>query len=341
MGAKQHNMPAEWSTHRSTWTAWPADASLWLENLRPAQNEFADLCRAIGAGEALDILVRSPEEKAEAAALLANLPVRFHMIPYGDIWLRDTAPVFMRHPDGSLVASCFQFNGWGEKYILDHDAEVALNIAESCGLPIRRSPLVLEGGSVEIDGEGTCLTTRQCLLNPNRNGALTPLAVETAVKEALGVDKVLWLDQGLQNDHTDGHIDTLARFVAPATVVCMRTEDKDDPNFESLEKIYHDLCGFTDARGRRLEVMTVPSPGLVVDEDGRLMPASYLNFYIANHSVAVPTYGSAQDETAVAALAKFFPGRRTTGLSARAILSGGGAFHCITQQEPVCLKDQQ
>lgn len=333
--------PAEWDRHSACWLAWPGHGHLWRENLAPAQAEWAALCLAIAeqGGEGLEILVQ--DDAAEAAARAALAPVlgqvRFHRVPVGDIWLRDTAPIFVKDVDGRLHAACFRFNGWGGKYVLPEDDHVAGRVAAQSGLPRRDQDWILEGGSVEVDGEGTVLTTRQCLLNPNRNPGLIQAELEAALTLGLGARKVLWLDEGLLNDHTDGHIDTLARFVAPGVVVCMQALDGDDPNATALDQIAADLATFTDARGRRLQVVRIPSPGLVPDEEGEPMPASYVNFYIGNRTVVVPTYGTPHDEAAVAALAPLFPGRRVLGRSARAILSGGGAFHCITQQQPEVL----
>jgi agmatine deiminase len=200
--------------------------------------------------------------------------------------------------------------------------------------PVFSTEFVLEGGSVEVDGEGTVLTTRQCLENPNRNPGRSTAEVERELERGLGAKTVLWLDDGLENDHTDGHIDTLARFVRPSAVVCMSPASPEDPNRRVLQEIERSLKSMKDVAGRRLEVYTLPSPGEVRDEDGRLMPASYVNFYIANTTVIVPQYGIANDAAAVAALTPLFPGRRVFGAPARAILAGGGAFHCITQQLP-------
>ncbi|AGY58795.1 agmatine deiminase family protein [Gloeobacter kilaueensis] len=338
-----YHQPAEWQPHAACWLAWPSDASLWEQKLPKAQQEFAALCRAIAdpdprtgerRGEQLEILVPDAEREQEARLALEDLSARFHRIPFGDIWLRDTAPIFVVDSQDRLSTVRFAFNGWGNKYILPGDSEVSEAIASRVGLMGRRFAWILEGGSVEVDGEGTCLTTRECLLNPNRNPGLDTAAIEKGLQEALGVRRVLWLERGLLNDHTDGHIDTLVRFVAPAKVVCMEACEPDDPNREVLEAIAEELSRFRDAQERPLEIARIPSPGRILDEDGTVMPASYVNFYIANRTVVVPTYGSPYDEEAVQKIGTLFPGRRTVGLSARAILSGGGAFHCITQQQP-------
>lgn len=335
------HQPAEWDRHSACWLAWPSHGHLWQENLAPAQAEFAALCVAIAedGGEPLDLLVQDDAAEAEARAALAPVlaKVRFHRIPVGDIWLRDTAPIFVKEGTGALFAACFRFNGWGEKYVLPEDDRVATRVGAASGQSMTRHDFVLEGGSVEVDGEGTVLTTRQCLLNPNRNPGLSQTEIEAALRTSLGAEKVLWLDEGLLNDHTDGHIDTLARFTAPGVVVCMEARDPADPNAAILDRLAADLAAMTDARGRRLQVVRIPSPGLLENEDGEPMPASFVNFYIGNETVVVPTYGTAFDAEAVAAIARLFPGRRTVGRSARAILSGGGAFHCITQQQPEVL----
>jgi agmatine deiminase len=335
------HQPAEWHPHRACWLAWPSHGHLWQENLAPAQAEFAALGIAIAedGGEALDLLVQDDAAEAQARAALAPVlaKVRFHRVPVGDIWLRDTAPIFVQAADGALHAACFRFNGWGGKYVLPNDDQVAGRVAALSQVPTIDHGWILEGGSVEVDGEGTVLTTRQCLLNPNRNPDMDQAQVEAGLREGLGAEKVLWLDEGLINDHTDGHIDTLARFVAPGVVVCMEAQDPADPNAPILDRLAADLAAMTDARGRKLRVLRIPSPGVLENEDGDLMPASFVNFYIGNRSVVVPTYGTAHDKAAVGALAPLFPGRRVVGRSARAILSGGGAFHCITQQQPEVL----
>ena len=342
-GALGFAQPAEWADHEAVWLAWPSHPELWQDALEPVRSAVGEMVRAIldphpvtGAprGERVDLLV--PDEGAAALARerLGGRGIRFHRIPFGDIWLRDTAPVFVAAPGGRRAAVLFGFNGWGGKYVLPHDAEVSGRIAGAAGLPRFSFPWVLEGGSVETDGEGTILTTRQCLLDPSRNPSMTLPEIETGLREALGARTVLWLGDGLVNDHTDGHVDTLARFVAPGRVVCMYPDGPADPNREALRAIEKELRSFRDAAGRRLEVVPLPSPGLVAGASGEPMPASYVNFYVGNRAVVVPVYGAPNDARAVDAVAALFPGRRTVGVPARDLLAGGGAFHCISQQQP-------
>ncbi|MDX2233971.1 MAG: agmatine deiminase family protein, partial [Hyphomonadaceae bacterium] len=240
-------IPAEWAPHRALWTAWPSRADLWEDNLEPARAEVGAMIEALATGERVRVLAAGPEAVASArAALPANVDVID--MPFGDIWLRDTGPIFAETEDGR-VALGFRFNGWGGKYVLDGDADVAGAVATVAGVHFVGLPFVLEGGAVEMDGEGTVLTTRQCLLNPNRNPGWTQADAEAALKGALGARKVLWLDEGLANDHTDGHIDNLARFVAPGRVVCQGPW-WNDPNTKVLDAIARALEAMTDAEGR-------------------------------------------------------------------------------------------
>lgn len=344
---------AEWSPHQSCWLAWPSQADLWLENLEQTQMEFTQLCKAIvdldpatkkPRGESLHILVSSIEAQQQAQKALIGLPVHFHQVQFGDIWLRDTAPIFVQNKQQKQIAIQFDFNGWGEKYDLPGDRGVSAFVATHSKtqqqVPVEifsASPFIFEGGSVDTDGEGTILTTDQCLLNPNRNPNMTREQIENKMN-LLGARKVIWIKEGLLNDHTDGHVDTIARFIAPGKVVCMTAIDpKTDPNTQILKDIEMTLRNSVDAQGRKLEVHLIPSPGLILDSQDEIMPASYVNFYISNTSVIVPTYGSIYDHEAVQSLQKLFPDRKVIGLSAKAILAGGGAFHCITQQQPVVL----
>jgi agmatine deiminase len=336
------HQPAEWAPHTACWLAWPSHGDLWEETLTVAQAEFRALAAAIAdvdpethepRGESLNVLVPDAETAQVAANALKGLAARTHLISFGDIWLRDTAPLFLKNAEGETATVRFRFNGWGGKYSLPHDGEVSEKIAQKTAFRQFSMPFVLEGGSIDVDGLGTCLTTRQCLLNENRNPGMSQQELEAALNEAIGVTKVLWLGDGLVNDHTDGHVDTIARFAPNNRVICMEARDANDPNKEILEKISSDLEQMANARGEKLEVVRIPSPGPLVDEEGEIMPASYVNFYIGNTTVVVPTYGTQYDEEAVAKIGACFPERRTVGLSAKAILSGGGAFHCISQQQ--------
>ena len=334
--------PAEWAEHRSVWIAWPSHPELWGEALEPVRGAWLEMAAAVAdvdhatgtaGGERLEVLVPDGANEALARSRMAGLPARFHRIPFGDIWLRDTAPLFVAGADG-VAAVSFGFNGWGGKYVLPDDDLVSARVALAARMRAFAFPWVLEGGAVEVDGEGTCLTTRPCLLNPNRNPGMSKAEIEDGLRDGLGVESVLWLGDGLRNDHTDGHVDTVARFVAPGTAVCMRASGSDDPNAAALAAIARDLRRLRDARGRRLAVVEIPSPGLVLDDDGEVMPASFVNFYIGDRAVVVPVYGTRRDDDALGALEPLFPGRRVVPVFARDLLTGGGAWHCITQQEP-------
>jgi agmatine deiminase len=328
------HQPAEWTPHEACWVAWPSDLALW-PTLSEVQDSFTSMCRAIGAssesrpGERLEVLVRDAAAQREAERALAGLDVRFHEAWFGDIWMRDIAPVFLTNAAGALASVRFVFNGWGEKYVYPGDEKIAARVQEIVGLPSFASNLVCEGGALEVDGAGLCMTTREVALNPNRNPGRSEREVEQALIEALGVKRIVWVDRGLLNDHTDGHIDNTARFIAPGKVLCMRAADASDPNADALAEIERTLAH------AGLDVVTITSPGLVTGRDGRPLPASYLNFYIANASVVVPTFGSRHDDTALAALQALFPSRAVRGVPAKVLLEEGGTVHCITQQQPL------
>ncbi len=321
---------AEWNHHSACWLAWPRPEP-WKHDLATIGASFdqlcasfTELCRAIAASEPLRILVHDDVARDQAAAALSDLEVELVPIPYGDIWLRDTAPVFCSR-GARLTGVCGRFNGWGGDYLFEHDPEVSRAIADHVGAEIVDLDLVFEGGALEMDGTGNAITTRQCLLNDNRNPGLSEADVSARLGAAFGIDRLTWLDTGLRNDHTDGHVDTLARFVAPGVVAIMEPADN-DPNRDVLLSISEALASFDQVR--------VPSPGAVSRMDGELLPASYLNFYISNGAVVVPVYASRYDDAAVAAIAAAFPDRETIGLDATTILAGGGAFHCLTQEQP-------
>jgi len=332
----------ETDPHEAVWLAWPYLE--WGSYLGAAQSEVAAFATRLAThgGERVRMLVANDALGAEAVAALQGAPVELVDASYGDIWTRDTGPIFVRLESGDLAAVCFAWNGWGGKYLYEDDAGVAAAVAAHVGVQvISLSPMVAEGGAFELDGAGTCLTTRDCLLNPNRNPGMDEAKAEAELERMLGVSAVLWLDGALGNDHTDGHIDTLARFVAESTVLCMEP-DVGDPNHDTLLGVRSSLGSMRDARGRRLEVVTIPSPGRVESDDGTVMPASYVNYYVANQAVFVPTYGAANDERAVDAVGRLYPGREAIGIGAKGILTGGGALHCITREQPArAPKDEQ
>jgi len=332
--------PAEWEPHAAVWSAWPSAADLWLDDLKPARREIAALFKAIAdvksgkpRGEKLKILANGKEAVASATKALAGLGAEIIPAMFGDIWLRDTAPIFTRKGK-KLEAASFLFNGWGGKYVLPGDGGVSAFVAARADASVGVHDWVLEGGSIDVDGKGTALTTKQCLLNPNRNPDLNKAQIARRLRNALGIEKLIWLGDGLANDHTDGHIDNIARFIAPGVVMCMEPSGADDPNRDALKAIIADLKAAKDVKGKKLEIVTVPSPGRVEDEEGEVIPASSMNFYIGNTTVVVPLYGAKTDGAAVKAIEKAFPGRRTVGLPAGHVITGGGSFHCITQQEP-------
>jgi agmatine deiminase len=317
------------------WIGWPSHGELWEENLAPAQAEVEALVRALaGPGrERVKLLVGKPEALDHARARFAGLD-QVEVIDgrFGDIWLRDTGPIF---GSGSARAAAFRFNGRGGKYELEYDDTVADQIGRMAGAALERHAFILEGGALDHDGQGTILTTRQCLLNPNRNPDWTEVRAEAALGDALGARKVLWLGDGLLNDHTDGHVDNLARFIAPGVVACPVAWGKGDPNDHVYDAVARALSEMTDATGLPIKVLRLPSPGFVGDEDERPVPASHMNFLIANGAVIVPTYGDDRAaDLACQGLKTVFPDREIIPLPSIAILSGGGSFHCISQQEP-------
>ena len=315
--------PAEWAHHKAVWIGFPSHADLWLDDLEPARDEvvaFAKAVHAEGRGETV-ILVAADVGSATTAKRLAPF-AQVVMEPFGDIWLRDTAPIIVG--DGS--ARDFQFNGWGGKYDLPGDDTIGQRLAASRHKRVETCAWVLEGGAIDGDGTGTVVTTAQCLLNRNRNPSLSKAEIEARLASDLGYTRVVWLGDGLVNDHTDGHVDNLARFVGEGRVAVPQAADN-DPNWQ----VYQNAARDAEAAG--LEVVTIPSPGRVL-RDEEVVPASYMNFYIGNAAVVVPLYGAENDAAAVVAIQALFPDREVVGQRADHILTGGGSFHCISQQIP-------
>jgi agmatine deiminase len=333
-------MPAEWEPHAATWVAWPHAETTWPGCLADAEREFEALVRALARSERVELIAQSESHARALASRLGELvtdrAVRLHVLATDDVWLRDIAPTFARDAAGGLVAVDWTFNAWGGKYPpWDRDDAVAERIASLCGVARVRPELVCEGGALEVDGEGTLLATEPTLLDPKRNPGIAKDTLETRLLELLGVRRIVWLGGGIEGDDTDGHIDDIARFVAPARVVCAREPDRSDPNHAPLEECREHLLAARDARGRALEVIDLPMPPPLTAEDGARLPASYANFYIANRAVLVPVFGAPSDSRALDTLRPLFPGREIVAIPSRALVRGLGAVHCLTQQQPV------
>ena len=319
-------MPPEWAPQDWLWIGFPHLADEWPGYLDAAQEQIAGFANAVAdSGQEVRLLVRDEANEARARSLISEA-VTLEQRTYGDVWLRDTGPLVVAGGDGQSAVR-FGFNGWGGKYLMEGDQTVGGELARDAGLPIITSKMILEGGAVDGDGTGLVATTEQCLLNPNRNPHMTREEIEVELELLLGFDRVLWLGEGLINDHTDGHVDNLARFVRLNQLVVPEATGSDDPN----AGLYADAKARAEAFG--VEVVTIPSPGLIT-RDGAIEPASYVNFAITTHLVVVPTFGSPHDEAGVEALAALFPDRETVGLPADAVLAGGGGFHCASQQMP-------
>lgn len=314
----------EWALHKAVWIGFPSHPDLWQDDLEQARSEvvaFAAAVHADGKGEQVLLVAADEEAAAEARRLAPFAEVVIEL--FGDIWLRDTAPII--GADG--VAHDFDFNGWGGKYNLPGDDDIGQRLAAERGKPLKRHDWVLEGGAIDGDGTGLVVTTEQCLLNQNRNPDLSRGGIEARLQADLGFDRVLWLGDGLLNDHTDGHVDNLARFVGEGRLA-LPIGGENDPNWQVYQQ------AMQRARAFGVEVVPVPSPGRVL-RDGEIVPASYMNFYVGNAAVIVPVYGASNDDAAVQAIQAIFPDRQVIGLRADAILTGGGSFHCISQQIPM------
>ncbi len=325
-------MPPEWHPQDWLWIGFPHDPVEWPGFLGAAQEQIAAFANAVAqSGQEVRLIVRDEANAARARSLVSSA-VKIEQRIYGDVWLRDTGPLVVAGPgpkpgEHQRVARRFGFNGWGGKYLMHGDQTIGAELAEEAALEVTHSEWVLEGGALDTDGTGLVATTEQCLLNPNRNPQLSRGEIELRLERDLGFERVLWLGDGLINDHTDGHVDNLARFVAPGVLALPRATGSDDPN----AAIYADARTRAEAFG--LTVREVPSPGRV-ETDGRIEPASYMNFCITSKLVVVPIYGTVHDADGVATIAALFPDRDCVGILADAVLAGGGSFHCASQQMP-------
>ena len=333
-------MPAEWAPHEATWLSWPHNRDSWpgvFEGVEPAMVEFV---RALAESEPVYVNVLDADHERHVARLLdPAVPrerLRFYRFPTNDAWARDHGAIFVTResPEAPRLAIDFDYNAWGGKYPpFDLDRRIGRQMAEALGVPRFESDIVLEGGSIEVNGEGALLTTEQCLLNPNRNPTLGRAEIERVLERAFGVSEVIWLGDGIEGDDTDGHIDDLTRFTAPGAVVTVVEPDRSDPNHAPLAANRRRLADLVLLGGRRLDVLELPMPEPQYLQDQRL-PASYANFYVANEAVLLPAFGCAADDTARGVLAECFPGRRVVPIDCRTLIAGLGALHCLTQQVP-------
>ncbi len=336
-----YRMPAEWEPHAATWLSWPRpDGISFPDSYQRVQPALAKMVDALHDSEPVHINVCDVAHEASVrnAFLKHNTRhshVTFHRIPINEPWCRDHGPIFVtRDAAPRLAVIDWDYNAWGWKYPpFDDDDDVPTRVADTLGVPIHTPGMVLEGGSIDVNGTGTLLTTKSCLLNPNRNPDLSQAVIEQRLMDYLGVKKILWLGDGIEGDDTDGHIDDLTRFVDDSTVVTVVEEDEDDANYAPLKDNRALLDKMTTADGTELMVLEMPMPRKIA-RDGQRLPASYANFYIANKVVLLPTFCDAHDKWAVAVLTKAFPGRTVVPIDCRELIWGLGAFHCLTQQQP-------
>jgi agmatine deiminase len=333
-------MPAEWAPHRATWLSWPHNLETWPTDLEKVREIWIQMVAILAPYERVCLLVNDARTEQEVTARLtaAGAPpdVTLLRIPTIDVWMRDYGPTFVTRNshDAPLALNDWIFNGWGGKYqTYQEDERVARAIAERLNVPVFDHEIVLEGGSIEVNGAGVCLTTEQCLLNRNRNPHLSRQEIEQYLKSSLGVSQVIWLGDGIVGDDTDGHIDDIARFVNPTTVVCIVETNSRDDNYRPLQENYERLQRAKDPFGRSLELVRLPCPSPVNFENIRL-PASYANFYIANEVVLAPVFDDPNDARAMGILQELFPARKVIGLRCNEVVAGLGAIHCVTQQEP-------
>ena len=334
-------MPAEWAAHRATWLSWPENLETWPTSLEQVREIWLRMVVTLAPHEHVYLLVNDGVVRQEVAtrlkaaqAAMANITLL--EVPTVDVWMRDYGPTFVTRNahDAPLAFNDWIFNGWGGKYpTYQEDDGVARAIAALLNVPVFDHEIILEGGSIEVNGAGVCLTTEQCLLNRNRNPHMSRQEIEQCLKNSLGVSQVIWLGEGIVGDDTDGHIDDIARFVDPTTVVCPVESNPKDDNYGFLLDNIERLKSATDQDGKKYSIITLPCPGAVYYEGTRL-PASYANFYIANEVVLVPVFDDPNDGKALGVLQELFPGRKVIGLRCNEVVAGLGAIHCVTQQEP-------
>jgi agmatine deiminase len=329
-----YRMPAEWQPHDSTWLSWPKEPTTFPEDvIKRVEQTYIQIIEALRQCERVDLLVDDQKVQSAVSRMLGSKEgVVFHKIRTADVWMRDYGPIFVKN--AHVAAVKWKFNAYGNKYEeLKHDDEVGRQVAAYTGLQTFEPGIILEGGSIDVNGLGSCITTEQCLLNANRNPQLQKKSIEGFLKNYLGITHVIWLGNGIAGDDTDGHVDDLARFVNPNTVVCMVENDKHDGNYKALKSNFERLNESVDQSGAKLTVLPIRMPGSVSLDDTRL-PASYANFYIANSAVLVPIFNDPNDRPALETLRSVFPQKKVIGIDCRALVQGFGTIHCVTQQQP-------
>lgn len=346
----KYRMPAEFEPHEATWLAWPHNPETWPGRLKFIPPIWIQMIKPLHVHEKVHLCVNDESMEAAVLEILKRHDIGqnviLHRFPTNDAWARDHGPVFVKRDDvgaGSsrpgprtvpLQVVDWIFNSWGNKYgPADLDDVIPQKVAAYLKVPCLQPGIVLEGGSIDVNGKGTLLTTEQCLLNKNRNPHLTKKEIEQFLRDYLGVTNILWLGEGIVGDDTDGHIDDIARFVAPDRVVVAIEEDPADDNYKPLQDNLKRLQSMRDQEEHPLKIVTIPMPGPIF-YDGQRLPASYANFYIGNGVVLVPTYNHANDSKTLAILKRLFPGRRIVGIDCRELVWGLGAIHCVTQQQP-------
>jgi agmatine deiminase len=337
-------MPAEWQPHESTWLTWPKDPVTWPDRVTQVEEIYLQMLEALTPHETVNLLVddeNTENSVKERCTFASSTNIRFHRLKTVDSWIRDYGPNFLVGDRRNQAFNDWIFNAWGNKYEdLKQDNRIPQVLEDELKLPRFEPGIVMEGGSIEVDGEGCVLTTEQCLLNQNRNPHLSRTEIENYLKAYLGVSKVLWLGEGIVGDDTDGHIDDIARFVAPGVIVCAVEDDPNDANYELLQDNLRRLRLMTDSKERGFEIVTLPMPGIVggTSTDTRnldRLPASYANFYIANSVVLAPVFGHDNDQRAVETLQRLFNDRRVVPINCEPLVWGMGTIHCVTQQQPL------
>ncbi|MDA2933838.1 agmatine deiminase family protein [Acidobacteria bacterium AH-259-D05] len=340
-----YQMPPEWHRHESTWLVWPKNRTTWPDQLPQIQETYLRLLALLTPNERVDLLVDNAEtEKAirQRLGLTDEVADRvlFHQIKTVDSWIRDYGPNFLLRETKETMKLAFnhwKFNAWGNRYKdLKKDAVIPERLEPILDVPRFTPELVLEGGSIDVNGQGMCLTTEQCLLDPNRNPSKSKSEIEQYLKDYLGILQILWLSNGIVGDDTDGHLDNVARFVNPRTIACSLEEDPSDENYQRLQENYRRLQEARDVNGCPFEIVPLPMPGPLNTQQERL-PASYANFYIANGLVLLPAFSDLNDRRAAKILQKLFPDRKVIGVDSRTIVWGRGALHCLTLQQPASL----